>query len=533
VGSVDAYGGVFAEGALSVDSFDRVPYPELIHGSAHPDRLAIVGRLLSLRPAPIERCQVLELGCGTGLNLINIAQAFPASELTGIDASAAHAARGSSLVRATGLQNVTIRHQDICSFDAGGTHYDFIIAHGVYSWVAPEVRHALLRVIQASLAPQGIALVSYNTYPGWSMLKAMREMMLFHARHARDPLDCVAKGREIIGFLVKHLDPEASLYAATLANYKSALEEQGSLSETERLASILYDDLSQVNEPVFFHDFIRQAEEAELQYVAEADLRGSTPAGLAPDIVQQIKTLATDLTSLEQYMDFLTNRAFRQTLLCRKEVILTRTLRSLRRVMQDFYFWTTVSAPTEQDFLRPGAVLQLNVGASELATDHPLSKAALLVLASAAPRSLSWAVLVQDATAMTVGAAPGDEDQDVLSATLLRGFLTDRALVGLSTVPDAFTSVVSPTPRCAPLARLLAREGQPRAPNKRHERILLGPLAMELAQYLDGEHGVDDLRDVYERRRNALAQQETAIADVETTLESLLAWFARSALLDG
>jgi SAM-dependent methyltransferase len=533
VGSSHAYGGIPHEGPLTVDSFDRVPYPELTHGSSHPDRLAIVGRLLSLRTAPIERCRVLELGCGTGLNLVAIAQSFPASEFIGIDASAAHVARGTSLVRATGLQNVGIRHQDICSFDAGVTRYDFIIAHGVYSWVAPEVRDALLRVIRASLAPDGVALVSYNTYPGWFMLGAVREMMRFHARHAREPLEYVAKGREIIGFLLDHLDPQKSLYAANLAVYKHALEERSGLSEPERLASILYDELSPVNEPVFFHEFVRRAEEAGLQYVAEADLRGSTPAGLAPAVVQEIKNLATDLTSLEQYMDFLVNRTFRQTLLCRKEVVLTRTLRSVRQILQHFYFWTTASPPTERDFLPPGVALRLSVDGCELATDHPLSKAALLVLASAAPRSLSWDLLVREAGAMTAAAAPSDEDQDVLSSTLLRGFLANRALVGLSTVPDTFTSAVSAAPRCAPLVRLLAREGQPRVPNKRHERVLLGPLAMEVAQCLDGDHNANDLRDLYERRRGELARQETAMADVETTLESLLAWFARSALLDG
>jgi methyltransferase-like protein len=485
-----------------------------------------------MRAARIDCCRVLELGCASGVNLIAMAGDLPESEFTGIDGSAVHAARGAALVRAIGLQNVRISHEDIRGFEPGLLRYDFIIAHGVYSWVDDDVREALLRVIRDSLAANGIAFVSYNTYPGWFMLRAVREMMLFHARHAQSPLERVEKGSEIVTFLLDHLDPRTNVYAANLAIYQNALEERFGLSQSERLASILYDELSPVNEPVFFHEFMRRAGEAELQYLAEADLRGSTPAGLPPAVVRQIRDLAADLTSVEQYMDFLINRTFRQTLLCRKEVVLTRSLRSGRDVLQDLYFWTTASPAVDYDVVRPGLTLRLSADGSELATDHLLSKAALLVLASASPRSMSWDELVRDAAAMTAEAEPSRQDQDVLSATLLRGFLTQRALVGLSTVPDRFTSAISAAPRCAPLVRLLASEGQRRVPNKRHERVVLGPLAMEVAQRLDGAHGAEGLRPVYERRARELKEQGIPVPDVETTFESLLSWFARAALLE-
>lgn len=483
-----------------------------------------------MAPASIESCRVLELGCGPGVNLIAIAQDFPQSQFTGVDSFPGHAVRGSHIIRALGLQNVSVVQGDIRTFDAGSTRYDYIIAHGVYSWVETDVRDALLRVIRDNLAPQGIAIVSYNTYPGWFMLRAVREMMLFHGRDAADPVDRVAKGTEIVGFLLEHLDPGTNLYAANLAAYRHALEERFGLAEHERIASILHDELSVVNEPVFFHEFMRKVQAADLQYVAEADLRGSTPTGLAPGVVRRIRTLAQDLTSLEQYMDFLLNRTFRQTLLCRSEVPLARTLTSARTALEHLHLSTSASAPDDPGLLQPGVVLRMSAGGAEIATDHVLSKAALLVLAWASPRSCAWDSLVRE-SASVAKQTPASEDLDVMAATLLRGFMTSRSLVALGTAADRFTTTVSSRPRCAPLVRFLASEGQARVPSKQHERILLDPIAMAIAVHLDGHCSLDDLEGTYQGYRHRIAARESSQGQ-DGTFETMMERLARSALLE-
>jgi cyclopropane fatty-acyl-phospholipid synthase-like methyltransferase len=141
---------------------DTVPYPTGSYSQTHPDRLATVATLLGLRPAPPGRCRVLEIGCGNGGNLIPMAYAMPESTFTGIDLAATPIAQGKALVEQVGLKNITLLQQDLTTYAPEREAFDYVIAHGVYAWVAPPVQDRLLAVCRAALAPQGVAFVSYN-----------------------------------------------------------------------------------------------------------------------------------------------------------------------------------------------------------------------------------------------------------------------------------------------------------------------------------------------------------------------------------
>ena len=145
--------------------YDEVPYPSLSYAQTHPDRLATIATLLGLQPAPVTHCRVLELGCAGGGNLLPMAQGLPGSEFVGLDVSEAQITAGQTLRQALGLNNLTLTQMDILDVPAGLGQFDYIIAHGIYSWVPPQVRDKVLQVCQDHLAPQGVAYVSYNCYP--------------------------------------------------------------------------------------------------------------------------------------------------------------------------------------------------------------------------------------------------------------------------------------------------------------------------------------------------------------------------------
>jgi SAM-dependent methyltransferase len=307
-------------------SYEQTPYPRLSYFQCHPDPLAAIGILLGLEPAPVTACRVLELGCASGGNLIPMAESLPGSRFVGFDLSPGQIDDARRSAAALGLTNIEFQCLDVREAVAAGLgEFDYVIAHGLYSWVPADARDALLSVCRHCLAPHGIAYVSYNTYPGWHMLRGLREMMLYHTRGAEDPAERAAKARGLIDFLVSAVGEEAQAgYGALVHAYKGFLEK-----ERERLGeyhdgALLHDELEDVNEPVYFHEFIEHAGRHGLLYLSEVDLRSVMVTNFPPAVGQALMGLAHDLISLEQYMDFIRNRQFRQTLLCRAEITLDR-----------------------------------------------------------------------------------------------------------------------------------------------------------------------------------------------------------------
>ena len=151
----------------STTSYDEVPYADRVHPATHPDLLAVVATLFGMSPARPDRCRVLELGCASGANLIALAETLPGSSFVGIDLSPRQVAVGRQKVRARGLTNVALHAMSLVDVGEALGLFDYVLCHGVYSWVPAEVRDRILAVCSSNLMPQGVAYVSYNCYPGW------------------------------------------------------------------------------------------------------------------------------------------------------------------------------------------------------------------------------------------------------------------------------------------------------------------------------------------------------------------------------
>ena len=168
-------------------SYDEVPYSSYPFSQSHPDRLATIAALFGMAAAPVDRCRVLELGCSSGGNLIPIAVQFPESQFVGVDFSRVELDQASSLVSALNLKNVELLHRNILELNADLRPFDYIIAHGVYSWVPDVVQDRILSLCSELLAPMGVAYISYNTYPGWHMRGMIRDMMSYRTAGLQRP----------------------------------------------------------------------------------------------------------------------------------------------------------------------------------------------------------------------------------------------------------------------------------------------------------------------------------------------------------
>ena len=165
-------------------SYDAVPYQSNPFPLSQPDRLAAVARLFGLQPALRCQANVLELGCASGGNLIPLAARYPDATFLGIDFSTVQVSAARRQIAALGLTNIRIEQGDITNFLAA-EKFDYIICHGVYSWVPEATRAAISRLCRDGLTDHGVAYISYNAYPGWRLRQVVREAMLFDAGGAR------------------------------------------------------------------------------------------------------------------------------------------------------------------------------------------------------------------------------------------------------------------------------------------------------------------------------------------------------------
>src|SRR5260370_37085826 len=142
-------------------TYEEIPYSSNPFSYTHPDNLATVGMLMGMTPPSVERCRVLELGCAGGGNLIPMALALPESQFLGIDLSPRQIAMGQEVIDTLGLTNIKLRSMSIMDVKDDDGPYDYIICHGVYSWVPAEVQDKILTICNRNLGPTGVAYVSY------------------------------------------------------------------------------------------------------------------------------------------------------------------------------------------------------------------------------------------------------------------------------------------------------------------------------------------------------------------------------------
>src|SRR5579863_5413276 len=182
-------------------SYDALPYTSDPFPNTHPSLLGAIARLFALEAPPLNEAGVLELGCASGGNIVPLAARHPQASFVGVDLSTAQIEAGRARIARLNLSNIALRCQSFAEIESGDASFDYIICHGVYSWVPALLRETILGVCRQHLSPRGVALVSYNVLPGWRMLQALRDCFLLHAAGAAEPAARVAAARALLRVL--------------------------------------------------------------------------------------------------------------------------------------------------------------------------------------------------------------------------------------------------------------------------------------------------------------------------------------------
>jgi methyltransferase-like protein/SAM-dependent methyltransferase len=467
---------------LTPASYDDFPYPSHAYTQTHPDHLATLAVLSGLSPAAVEECRVLELGCSSGGNLIPMAYSLPGSTFVGVDFSGAAVAKGQQTIERLGLNNIVLHNMDFLDVTPSFGQFDYIIAYGIYSWVPAEVQEKILQICRDNLAPEGVVYVSYNVYPGWHMFQAVREAMFYGTRRIEGWPERVQKARWFLDFMADNHTAGAG-YIGSFLSAVQLLISQGNDGY------LRHDFLAENNTPVYFHQFVERASEKGLQFLANGSL--SSLGDVPEEVLETIMEMAEDHIEIEQFLDFMGNRTFRETLLCHESCPVKRDLDPAS--LADLRIASRVK-PEEEEF-NPGSTettIFLGPAEKNLSTAHPLTKAALLYLASQYPRSVRFTDLVIKAQEILLEVSGGErlwseEDSEILASNFLRLYGENVDLVNLHTFQPGFLTEIPEQPVASATARIQVKEGTP-VTNLYHQRITIDEGPARLLAHLDGNH---------------------------------------------
>ena len=517
--------------------YDAIPYPTSPFRQTRPERLSAIARLFGLEAPPAEKCRVLELGCSMGGNLIVMAQDHPGSRFLGIDASSRQIGEGWKTIDALGLKNIQLKQLDILDIGDDVGEFDYIISHGVYSWVPPPVQSKMLEICQRHLAPNGVAYISYNTYPGWHIRGIVRDMMFYRGVQFTDPQTSLAQAKSLVQFVAQSSKGADTPYQRLL---QSELKHIGQMEDYY----LHHEHLEENNQPLYFHEFARRLAVNGLQYLGDADFSTMVSSNFSAEVAKTLQELgAHDIVRMEQYMDFVRCRYFRKTLVCRSGVRLNRTLTP--HVVKDLLLASDAKPATPAWALEPAQTMSFeSAGGYKISCKAPLTKIALRTLQREWPMPVAFPELLARCKAEAAAAGyPADEAgaEDFLAGEMLTGMAA--GVLEWRLTPVAFTTVVADQPATTALARLQAAQGY-KVTNLRGELVTLDEMHRQTLKQLDGSRGLAQLTEALMapvRRGELVLQRDsdkqpvTDEAEIRKllgpALEKVLQNLARKALL--
>jgi methyltransferase-like protein len=430
----------------------------------------------------VKSARVLELGSAAGGNIIPLACTYPDAKFIGVDSALVQVEAGRQMIDALSLTNIELIHADLLALDESLGRFDFIICHGVFSWVPPDVQKKILWIAANLLAPDGIAYISYNTYPGWHTRGIIRQLLLQHTSHDSDARTRVAAARQLLSATAK-ITSRAENY------YSELLNSEAKILESRSDEYIYHEHLAENCEPFYFRDFMGRARGAGLSFLGEADLTSFSTLRCAAAIRCVLPIPVEDVIEREQYIDFVSNRTFRESLLLKG----TRTpaLDIPSHVMWPLHIASSLK-PVEPSIDVKSSVEATFVSRTgeAFSTPSPLLKATLMELGRHWPCSLPFGQLLET-TSRQLGIRTSAPHWTILGQTIVSAMIGTN-VIEVSVDPPCFTVTPTDSPTASKFARWQSL-GDTVVTNLRHERVEITAVQQRVLVQLDGAKKLESI----------------------------------------
>ncbi len=472
-------------------AYDEVPYTSHAFPQTNPLLLQGVAALFGLIAPDPQTARVLEIGCASGGNIMAFAACNPKSQCVGIDYSQKQIDLGRKDVNALGLHNLKLKHMSVMDITKEFGEFDYIICHGVLSWVSPEVQNKIMEVCKTNLSQDGIAYVSYNTLPGWNSVRSLRDIMLYHTAQYADPMVKVQQARWLLQFLSESNKNNKSALANTIEREIGLLANQPDYY-------LLHDHLEENNYGFYFHEFMSKAQAQGLQYLADTSIE-SMFSGNLPEETAKVLATSNDIVRTEQYMDYICDRRFRQTMLCHSDRILTRNVSS--QVLINGVVVSKFNYPegfAEYDLSNAQSFAFASMAALTLTTDDPVLLAALKVLSEIKKQPIRVADLIKRAKAKIDASSRkfSAEEMKTLDGRIEYALMRFIFVGGIQFYlgEPFYAAKVSLKPETSALTRYQA-EHYNWVSSQKQETVWMDAFGKLLLKELDGTHGIEALVD--------------------------------------
>jgi SAM-dependent methyltransferase len=289
-----------------------VAYTSNFYREITPTWLGMASLLLGHRPPDLTKpFTYADLGCGNGFSTLATAATSPHAEVWGFDFNPAHIEFASGLAARAGLTNVHFAETSFADLaalpDATMPDFDFMVSHGVLSWISPANRHHLMATIARRLKPGGLVYLSYNVTAGWASMVPIQALMRMLTAASPERTDLAVPA--MLDFIDRIRQSGAGFFQA---NPSVETRLQDIRKQDPRYLAHEY--LNQDWHPLMFSDIAGEMAEAKCRYIGSATLAENidsvgVPPGLVP-ILAEVR----DLTLRETLRDVGCSQAFRRDL---------------------------------------------------------------------------------------------------------------------------------------------------------------------------------------------------------------------------
>ncbi len=300
--------------------------------------------LNGVNPPVGKNLRYLELGCGFGLGLILLAAMFPDYEFLGVDFNPVHIAHGQKLADYAGLTNIRFEEADFVElakyWPAEWGRFNYVAAHGIYTWLDVPVRQALVKTIELATKPGALVYLSYNTMPGWASTLPLQYLLrCWQNTENWGSVAAITDGKKRLKAL---LDAKSGMTTA-LPKMSKRLEAM----ESQDPAYLVHEYLHDGWQPIWFDQMVDAMAVAKLNYVGTAALGDDVIYKILPEAQKAILREYKHPIMREMMTDVIVDKSFRKDVFSRGATTMWPSTKD--KILLDMAF-TLLTKPKESEY---------------------------------------------------------------------------------------------------------------------------------------------------------------------------------------